>query len=346
MLDMGFIDDIRRILALLPAAPPEPAVLRHAERRGAAARGRLPARARVRSTSRPRSRRPSRSTRSSTWSTPTASASCWPISSARGTSTRCSCSRAPSTWRRASPRSSIETASRRPPSTATGRQPERERALEAVQGGRGPGPRGDRRRGPRAGHRGPAAGRQLRAPVPRPGLRPPHRTDGPGGHARASPSRSSRSTRRSSSGRSTGCSSGTSPSARCAASSSTRPLPERPRTAEAMTAGAPPGAPAGRPRPDGPRGRPASPSFIGPRVPPDPDVSPLVAFRRLTRARAPGSARSRSSPTSRSCRLSSPSESSSRVTRSRTCAATSGSPHRSGTSRRTYERANARSCER
>ena len=29
MLDMGFIRDIRRILALLPAAPAEPAVLRH-----------------------------------------------------------------------------------------------------------------------------------------------------------------------------------------------------------------------------------------------------------------------------------------------------------------------------
>ena len=33
MLDMGFIRDIRRILALLPHAPPEPDVLRHLLRR-------------------------------------------------------------------------------------------------------------------------------------------------------------------------------------------------------------------------------------------------------------------------------------------------------------------------
>ena len=49
-----------------------------------------------------------------------------------------------------------------------------------VQGRRDPGPRRDRRRGPRPGHRGPAARRQLRAAVEPRGLRPPHRPDGPG----------------------------------------------------------------------------------------------------------------------------------------------------------------------
>ena len=38
MLDMGFIDDIRKIIALLPAQAPEPAVQRHLRPRGAGAR--------------------------------------------------------------------------------------------------------------------------------------------------------------------------------------------------------------------------------------------------------------------------------------------------------------------
>ena len=95
MLDMGFIDDIRRILALLPARRQNLlfcATLSAEVRSLAGAFLHDPRR----STSRPPSRRPSRSSRSSTSSTPTASASCWPTSSARGTCTRCSCSRAPS----------------------------------------------------------------------------------------------------------------------------------------------------------------------------------------------------------------------------------------------------------
>ena len=47
MLDMGFIDDIRRILALLPAQASEPALLGHPRRRGALPREHLPARARA-----------------------------------------------------------------------------------------------------------------------------------------------------------------------------------------------------------------------------------------------------------------------------------------------------------
>ena len=96
MLDMGFIDDIRRIIALLPAASPEPALLGHAERRGPLAGAHLPASTRLRSTWRPRSRRPSRSSRSPTSWTPTASGSCWPTWCAAATCTRCSSSRAPS----------------------------------------------------------------------------------------------------------------------------------------------------------------------------------------------------------------------------------------------------------
>ena len=49
-----------------------------------------------------------------------------------------------------------------------------------VQGGRDPGPRGDRRRGPRPRHRGPAPRRQLRAAVEPAGLHPPDRPDRPG----------------------------------------------------------------------------------------------------------------------------------------------------------------------
>ena len=95
MLDMGFIDDIRRILALLPARRQNllfSATLSAEIRSLAGASSTTP----PRSTSHPPSRRPSRSSRSPTSSTPIASATCWPISSARGTCTRSSSSRAPS----------------------------------------------------------------------------------------------------------------------------------------------------------------------------------------------------------------------------------------------------------
>ena len=77
MLDMGFIRDIRKILALLPTEPPEPALLGDLLRRDPAARRRAsshdpaygPGRAAA-------TRRPSSSTRSSSRSTASASASC------------------------------------------------------------------------------------------------------------------------------------------------------------------------------------------------------------------------------------------------------------------------------
>ena len=56
-------------------------------------------------------------------------------------------------------------------------QPERTRALEGFKSGDDPGPRRDRRRRPRPRHRGPAGRRQLRAAVEPAGLHPPDRPD-------------------------------------------------------------------------------------------------------------------------------------------------------------------------
>ena len=72
---------------------------------------------------------------------------------------------------------------------------------------RDPGPRRDRRRGARPRHRGPAGRRQLRAAVEPAGLHPPDRPDRPGRARPARRSRSSASTRRTCCAASSGCSS-------------------------------------------------------------------------------------------------------------------------------------------
>ena len=76
-----------------------------------------------------------------------------------------------------------------------------------LQVGRDPGARRDRRRGPRPRHRGPAGRRQLRAAVEPAGLHPPHRADRPGRGDAARRSRSSASTRSTCCAASSGCSS-------------------------------------------------------------------------------------------------------------------------------------------
>ena len=137
MLDMGFIRDIRSILALLPAAPPEPPLQRHVlERDPGLAEGLLdrpgigPGHARA-------TRRPS---------------SCdqvvHPVDRERKRellcapgphacrSTRRSSSPAPSTAPTGSPSSCGRTASPRPRSTATRAQPQRVRALDDFKAGR------------------------------------------------------------------------------------------------------------------------------------------------------------------------------------------------------------------
>ncbi len=81
MLDMGFIRDIRKILALLPAAAPEPAVLGDVLRRDPAARGRPPARPGVGPGHAAQHPDRARHARSSTRSTASASASCSATSS-------------------------------------------------------------------------------------------------------------------------------------------------------------------------------------------------------------------------------------------------------------------------
>ena len=184
MLDMGFLPDIQRIIALLPAkrqnllfsatfsddirrlSGGDPARPGHG--RGRAAEHRRRGRPPARLPGRPR---------------PQGGAARPPDPQAT-TCTRCSSSRG-----RSSPRRRLATRlDRRGP--RRGRDPLRPLAAGADAGARGlqerrdPGPRRDRRRRARPRHRGPAGRRQLRAAVEPAGLHPPHRPDRPGGRDR------------------------------------------------------------------------------------------------------------------------------------------------------------------
>ena len=180
MLDMGFLPDIQRIIALLPAKRQNlmfsatfsddirrlsGTILRDpAHGRGRAAehdrRGGPPARLPGRSRPQGGAARPPRSG-------PTTCARSWS-------------SRGPSSPRRGWPPGSTATASTR---SAIHSRPLAARAdarARGLQDRRDPGPRRHRRRRPRPRHRGPAGRRQLRAAVEPAGLHPPHRPDRPG----------------------------------------------------------------------------------------------------------------------------------------------------------------------
>ena len=180
MLDMGFIRDIRRILALLPARRQNllfsatfSADIRELADWPAARAGRG-------ATSRRATPPPSWSGRSSTRSTASASASCSATSCAAGASTRPSSSPGPSTVPTGSPSSSrrdgIATAAIHGNKSQAAASPRAGR----LQGRASDGARGDRHRRPRPRHRRTAARRQLRAADGRPGLRASHRSDRPG----------------------------------------------------------------------------------------------------------------------------------------------------------------------
>ena len=209
MLDMGFMPDIRRILDLLAEPQADAPVLGDVLRRHQAAR-------RARSCNDPETIEVARHGTAAE----TVRQLVYPVDrdrkeellapprASRATGTRCSCSPGPSSRPRGSPRGSTATAS---PSTAIHSdraQSDRTKALEAFKAGRDPGPRGDRRRGPRPRHRGPAPRRELRAAVEPRGLRPPHRADGSRRARPATRSASCASTRRTCCAASSGCSSG------------------------------------------------------------------------------------------------------------------------------------------
>ena len=123
MLDMGFLPDITRIVEQLPANRQTllfSATFSAEIRRLAAKLLPIPVSVDV---APQMTARPNWSPRSSTWSTTTASASCWPSWSAGATCIRCSSSRAPSCRRDASLRSSIVTASPPSPFTAIAASP-------------------------------------------------------------------------------------------------------------------------------------------------------------------------------------------------------------------------------
>ena len=135
MLDMGFIRDIRKILAVLPPRARTCSSRRRSRTRsGGSPTGcsttRRPSR------SRPATRPPSSSPRSSTWSTASASASCSATSSRPAGSTRRSSSRGPSTAPTGSPSSSSATASLATAIHGNKSQPQRVRALADFKAGR------------------------------------------------------------------------------------------------------------------------------------------------------------------------------------------------------------------
>ena len=180
MLDMGFIRDIRRILDLLPAAPPEPAVLGDVLRRDPAPRGRAP-----RTT-----RRPSRSRRA-TPPTELVTQVVYPVDRERKRELLSHLD--PERPHRAGARLHPDQARREPPRRAA--RPRRHRrdrdprqqepgpagpGARRLQGRPGVDPRRHRGRVARPRHRGPAARRELRAADGRRGLRPPDRPDRPG----------------------------------------------------------------------------------------------------------------------------------------------------------------------
>ena len=135
MLDMGFIRDIRKILALLPPRRQNllfSATFSDEIRRLAAGCSTT----RPRSRSRHATRRPSSSPRSSTWSTASASASCSAISSRPAGSTRRWSSPGPSTARTGSPSSSSRDGILATAIHGNKSQPQRVRALADFKAGR------------------------------------------------------------------------------------------------------------------------------------------------------------------------------------------------------------------
>ena len=139
MLDMGFIRDIRKVLAVLPPRAPEPAVLGHLLRRDPVACQRLPPRSGHRSRCTPRNS-----------AAPLVTQVVHPVdrerkrellsrtSSGPASSTRRSSSRAPSTGPIASPSSSSATASRAVAIHGNKSQGQRVRALADFKAGRTP----------------------------------------------------------------------------------------------------------------------------------------------------------------------------------------------------------------
>ena len=206
---MGFIHDIRKIVALLPRATPEPAVLarRSRTRSGELAREFL-TRSRRSSQVAPRnatadSRRP----RSSTRSTVERKADLL-LHLVRRDGIGAGPRIHPDQDRRQPPRLVPGPARRRrrSPSTRDRTQGERTRALGGLQAGRGHLPGGDRYRVARARHRRDPLRRELRGAVQGPGLHPPDRPDRSGRPERRRRSRWCARTRPTCSGRSSACS--------------------------------------------------------------------------------------------------------------------------------------------
>ncbi len=178
MLDMGFIRDIRKVLALLPAQPPEPALLRDVLERDPGARLRAPARPGV---------GPGRRAERTVRARRAARHPCRPRAEART-------AQPPRQDRRHLPGIGLHPheARRQPPRQAAraGRHPDdrdpRQQEPAAARAGTGRlqgqslrDPRRHRGRGARARHRRPAARRQLRAADGPRGLRPPNWADRP-----------------------------------------------------------------------------------------------------------------------------------------------------------------------
>ena len=135
MLDMGFLPDIQKIIALLPAEAPEPDVLGDVLGRHPAAVGHDPARpGHGRGRAAQRHGRDRQAAGLPGRSRPQGGAA-RPPRSARTTCARCSSSRAPSWPRAGSPRGSTATDSTRSRSTRDRSQPERTRALEGFKSG-------------------------------------------------------------------------------------------------------------------------------------------------------------------------------------------------------------------
>ena len=194
MLDMGFIHDIRKVLALLPAAAPEPALLGDLLGRDPRARRGVPERPGIGPGHAAEHGGRARRAASSSRSTASASASCSATSSRPAaidqalvfTRTKHGANRLAEQLVRdgiaaRDPRQQ-EPAAARPRARRLQGRPVRD-------------PRRDRHRGARARHRGAAPRRQLRAADGPRGLRPPHRPHRPRRASTATPSRWSASTR-------------------------------------------------------------------------------------------------------------------------------------------------------
>ena len=179
MLDMGFLPDIQKIIALLPAEAPEPDVLGDLLGRHPAAVGQRSCATRPRSRWRRGTPPPRRS-----------SQLVYPVDRDRKEAllahlirkddlrqvlvfTRTKLAATPA-GQPARPRGPRRRGDPLRPLAARA-----DAGARGLQDGRDPGPGRDRRRGPRPRHRGPAGRRQLRAAVEPAGLHPPHRPDRP-----------------------------------------------------------------------------------------------------------------------------------------------------------------------